>query len=194
MILFEKLLANVAKKPKFVHFDDPEVKRVCIENWDKDGDRKLSIEEAAAVSFIGNVFKNNTKIKKFDELVYFKGSSLRGSMFEGCTNLQFISVPYTTTALFNDNNSSYKRILLKGEWINIPNTFIWGGEKKNLKVIIIESKNPPKITNIIGFFYGNHTTNFAKIYVPDESLNEYIEADVWKDYKKFIFPLGDYKE
>ncbi len=194
MILFEKLLANVAKKPKFVHFEDPEVKRICIENWDKDGDRKLSIEEVAAVSLIGDVFKNNTKIKSFDELFYFKGSSLRGNMFGGCTNLQFVSVPYTTTALFNDNVSSYKRILLKGEWSRIPVAFIWGSEKKNLQSIILESNNPPEITNISGFFYGNHTNNFAKIYVPNNSVEKYREAAVWRDYKDFINPLSDYQE
>lgn len=115
-------------------------------------------------------------------------------MFEGCTNLQFVSVPYTTASLFNDNVSSYKRILLKGEWSRIPDAFIWGSEKKNLQSIILESTNPPQTSVICGFFYGNHTTNFAKIYVPDESLNKYIEAAVWRDYKEFIHPLSEYQE
>ena len=114
-------------------------------------------------------------------------------MFEGCTNLQFVSVPYTTASLFNDNVSSYKRILLKGEWSRIPGAFIWGSEKKNLQSIILESTNPPQTSVICGFFYGNHTTNFAKIYVPDESLNKYIEAAVWRDYKEFIHPLSEYQ-
>ena len=142
---------------------------------------------------IGTIFQNNTKIKSFDELAKFKGSLLRGGMFEGCTNLQFISVPYTTASLFNDNVSSYKRILLKGEWSRIPNTFIWGSEKKNLQSIILESNNPPEITNISGFFYGNHTINFAKIYVPNNSVEKYREAAVWKDYKEFIYPLSEYQ-
>lgn len=178
---------------KYIHFEDKEVERICIENWDKDGDGKLSMEEAAAVSSIGDVFKNNTKIKTFDELFYFKGSSLRFGMFGGCINLQFISVPYTTAPLFNDNVSSYKRILLKGEWSRIPNTFIWLSEKKNLQSIILESNNPPEITNISGFFYGNHIVNFAKIYVPNNSVEKYKQADVWRDYKEFIYPLSEYK-
>ena len=192
MVHYPKLKLNIAKW--WIRFEDPEVKRICVENWDKDGDGELSMEEAAAVSSIGTIFQNNTKIKSFDELAKFKGSLLRGGMFEGCTNLQFVSVPYTTASFFNDNVSSYKRILLKGEWSRIPDAFIWGGEKKNLQSIILESTNPPQTSVICGFFYGNHTTNFAKIYVPDESLNKYIEAAVWKDYKEFIHPLSEYHE
>ena len=71
MILFEKLLANVAKNPKFVHFEDPEVRRICIENWDKDGDGELSMEEAAAVSSIGTKFTNNKDIRDFKEFKVF---------------------------------------------------------------------------------------------------------------------------
>ena len=70
--------------------------------------------------------------------------------------------------------------------------FLWGWEKRNLASVLVESNNPPKITNISGFFYGNRTANFAKIYVPDSSLEKYKQADVWRDYKDFIYPLSDY--
>lgn len=29
---------------KYIHFEDKEVERICIEKWDKDGDGKLSKE------------------------------------------------------------------------------------------------------------------------------------------------------
>ena len=48
---------------------------------------------------------------------------------------------------------------------------------------------PSKITNISGFFYGNHVTNFAKIYVPNDSVEKYRNAAVWKDYKDSVLPF-----
>ena len=107
--------------------------------------------------------------------------------------MKYISVPPIPFGIFNDNVNSYKRVRLCGEWKHIPDYFFWGSEKKKLKAIIIESGIPPKITNISGFFYGNRTTNFAKIYVPDSSLEKYKKADVWRDYKDFIYPLSEYQ-
>ena len=178
---------------KYIHFEDKEVERICLENWDKDGDGKLSMEEAAAVNSIGTKFYDNLKIESFDELVWFKSSQLHAGMFKGCKKLKYISVPPIPFGIFNDNVNSYERVRLCGEWKHIPDYFFWGLEKRNLKAIIIENCIPPKITNISGFFYGNHTTNFAKIYVPDDSVEKYREAAVWKDYKEFIYPLSEYK-
>ena len=113
-------------------------------------------------------------------------------MFQGCKKLKYISVPPIPFGIFNDNVISYERVRLCGEWKHIPDYFFWGWEKRNLKAIIIESGIPPKITNISGFFYGNHTINFAKIYVSNNSVEKYREAAVWKDYKEFIYPLSEY--
>ena len=190
MTHYPKLKLNIAKW--WIRFEDPEVKRICIENWDKDGDGELSMEEAAAVSSIGTKFYDNPKIESFDELVRFKASQLQAGMFQGCKKLKYISVPPIPFGIFNDNVISYERVRLCGEWKHIPDYFFWGWEKRNLKAIIIESGIPPKITNTSGFFYGNHTINFAKIYVPNNSVEKYREAAVWKDYKEFIYPLSEY--
>ena len=190
MTHYPKLKLNIAKW--WIRFEDPEVKRICIENWDKDGDGELSMEEAAAVSSIGTMFYDNPKIESFDELVRFKASQLQTGMFQGCKKLKYISVPPIPFGIFNDNVNSYKRVRLCGEWKRIPDYFFWGWEKRNLASVLVESNNPPKITNISGFFYGNRTANFAKIYVPDSSLEKYKQADVWRDYKDFIYPLSDY--
>ena len=88
MILFEKLLTNVAKKPKFVPFDDLEAKRICLGKWDKNGDGKLSIEEAAAVSSIGFTFYNNKDIVSLKALRYFKIQVLNNDIFRGMSKLR----------------------------------------------------------------------------------------------------------
>ena len=59
--------------PVNIEFADPEVKRICVENWDTDGDGELSYKEAAAVTDLGQVFTYNKIITTFDELEYFTG-------------------------------------------------------------------------------------------------------------------------
>ena len=59
--------------PVNIEFADAEVKRICVENWDTNGDGELSYKEAAAVTDLGTVFKKNNVIKTFDELEFFTG-------------------------------------------------------------------------------------------------------------------------
>ena len=56
-----------------ITFADPNVKAICIANWDTDGDGELSMNEAAAVKDLGAAFSGNTAITSFDELKYFTG-------------------------------------------------------------------------------------------------------------------------
>lgn len=73
--------------PNFIiHFEDKEVERLCVLNWDTDGDCRLSYDEAAAVTDIGTIFSNyywddekskyivlNRGINTFTEFKYFVG-------------------------------------------------------------------------------------------------------------------------
>ncbi len=56
----------------FITFADSTVKSLCVTNWDTNGDGKLDMDEAAAVTSIGTVFKNKN-ITTFNELQYFTG-------------------------------------------------------------------------------------------------------------------------
>ena len=56
-----------------IKFEDLNVKSLCVANWDTDHDGELSIEEAAAVTTLGKVFREKTTISSFDELRYFTG-------------------------------------------------------------------------------------------------------------------------
>lgn len=63
-----KKVANIDEKVEFdenqvITFADPEVKRLCVKNWDSSGDGELSFAEAAAVKDLMSVFYNNNKIK-----------------------------------------------------------------------------------------------------------------------------------
>ena len=89
-----------------ITFADSNVKTLCLSNWDSDGDGQLTETEAAAVTSLGTVFKNNTTIKTFNELQYFTGlTSLVASAFEGCTALTTVTIPANVTAI---NSSAFK--------------------------------------------------------------------------------------
>ncbi len=77
-----------------IQFDDASVKAICVQNWDTNGDGELSYAEAAAVTSLGTVFKNNTTITSFNELQYFTGlTSIDDEAFEYCNNLTSITLP-----------------------------------------------------------------------------------------------------
>lgn len=83
-------------------FADPNMKAVCVANWDTDHNGEISHVEAEAVTTIGEVFKDNTNIVSFDEFRYFSNVSswARASHgFSGCTSLKSITLPMSLTDL-----------------------------------------------------------------------------------------------
>ncbi len=81
-------------------FADAEVKRLCVENWDTDGDGELSKEEAAVVKDLGEVFKSNKTITSFDELQYFEGLDKIGRIaFLECVSLTSVVIPSSVKTL-----------------------------------------------------------------------------------------------
>ncbi len=84
-----------------IHFADAEVKRICVENWDTNGDGELSYKEAAAVTDLKkDVFSSNSNITSFNELRYFTGLQSIGSRaFLLCSNLTDINIPDGVTTI-----------------------------------------------------------------------------------------------
>ena len=91
--------------PVNIDFADAEVKRICVENWDTNGDGELSYKEAAAVTDLGVAFRAsyespNTSVTSFNELQYFTGLSEIGEYaFSYCTKLMSITLPETIEKL-----------------------------------------------------------------------------------------------
>ena len=91
-----------------IRFADAGVESICISNWDTDHNGVLSIPEAAAVTNLGYVFRNNAAITSFDELRYFtgltyiQGGNVSGSLqgaFQRCSALRSITIPKNVTVV-----------------------------------------------------------------------------------------------
>jgi len=83
-----------------ISFADANVKAICIANWDTDDDGELSEAEAAAVTDLGEVFRDNEDITSFEELQYFTGlTNIHKHAFDGCTNLMSVTIPNSVSII-----------------------------------------------------------------------------------------------
>ena len=94
---------SVVSPSPIITFTDSNVKAICVSattNWDTNGDGELSEAEAASVTDLGEVFKNNTEITSFDELQYFTGlTGIGDGTFYGCEGLTSIILPNSLTSI-----------------------------------------------------------------------------------------------
>ena len=107
---------------EIITFLDANVKAICVEHWDIDGDGEISYSEAAAVTNLGNWFQGNTDIMMFHELQYFTGlSTIPAEAFRNCTLLNFVTLPNNLTSI---GNSAFRDCsgLIGG--LTIPNSVI----------------------------------------------------------------------
>lgn len=84
-----------------IPFDDSTVKNICVTNWGGNVVAgEITYGEAKQVTSLGSVFKNNSTIRKFNELAYFHGlTSLVNGEFVGCTSLMDIVIPSNVTRI-----------------------------------------------------------------------------------------------
>lgn len=83
-----------------IPFADNLVKSICVSQWDKDGDGELSYEEAAAVTSLNQVFRENLDIEQFRELQYFTGLTSIGEYdFSFCVKLSEVVIPQNVKSI-----------------------------------------------------------------------------------------------
>ena len=199
MVHYPKLKLNISKW--WIRFEDPEVKRICIENWDKDGDGELSMEEAAAVSSIGTVHIPSGK--KFNELQYFKGWYPR----EWVTNdvvlfddaIGEVTIPQHITQVglgwkivFKSTTQAHRNIVIRflGEMKKIGYWSITDDKKlrgEYFSLLLPNTHVPPTFDyHWVGETYRACRT----LYVPDDCVEAYKAAKI-QDVRE-ILPISEY--
>ena len=110
---------------QIIEFDDPEVKRIVLSNFDKNKDGQITTSEAAAVKDLGLVFYRNKTLKTFNELRYFTGLNKLGEYaFADCSNLSAIILPGNLAII--DKYAFYQCGALAS--IDLPNSITTIGE------------------------------------------------------------------
>lgn len=147
-----------------IHFKDAEVKRICVSNWDTDGNGEVNVSEAEAQKTLTKMFAGNTIIKTFDEFKYFNITLIVDGNFVNCTSLKSIALPRSYTVL---RYQDFKGTAL--EHIELPDTLKEiGGNAfeglvtlKNISIpdsVVTISKNAFSGAGILRFVYPPNIT------------------------------------
>lgn len=81
------------EQDEIIIFQDALAESICVKNFDKNSDGKISKSEAASVSDIGTIFKK-TEITSLDELQYFTNlTSIGEECFSLCKKLVSVKIP-----------------------------------------------------------------------------------------------------
>ena len=200
MTHYPKLKLNIAKW--WIRFEDPEVKRICVENWDKDGDGELSMEEAAAVSSIGTIHIPSGR--KFNELQYFSGWNPQ--FWVTWDVVQFddvvgeVTIPQHITQVgrgwqikFRSRPNARKNIIIRflgemkeiGYW-SISDDIRQRGEA--FSILLPNSPTPPVFSDT---WVGETYRGCKALYVPDGCVEAYKAAKI--NSVKEILPLSEYQ-
>lgn len=200
---------------QYIHFKDPEVERICLENFDYDKDGRISLQDARTVEDFRKVFVGNKNIKSLDDLVYFTGLKKLYAEFEKCSSVKSLSLPVNPSLRFS---GSFCYMYHSGiETLNIPegvqfigNTCFMGALKKDIvitvpstvvsiynsafawsspKCFVFLGKKPFDI--IRGFDY--RISEKCPAYVPDDSVEEYQQkADLFEFMVTEVLPMSAY--
>ena len=127
------LVAHFVSFEGNIVFADANVKALCVANWDTNSDGELSYAEAAMVTNLGEVFRNNTAITSFDELQYFISLTIiNENAFRSCNNLTSLTIPSSITSFGNNafsECSGLSAVYYTGsleQWCNIMFTNSYG--------------------------------------------------------------------
>ncbi len=87
-------ISSLRRKLHYIDIDDLRARAICLEQWDGDGDGELTTEEAAQVSDIGEVFRNQPQLRSLEVLRHFTGlTAIPDNAFRNATSLATVYVP-----------------------------------------------------------------------------------------------------
>ncbi len=146
-------IASLRQKLHFITFADEKARQLSIAAWDVDGDGELTESEAAAVTDIGETFRNMTSIQSLEELRYFTGlKSIPAYAFSGCTSLVSIYLPEQVDTIF-------------------INAFT-----RCYKLMYVAMLNTNKTV------FSQQSSIRGTMFVPEEMIGKYAETGLWSTF------------
>ena len=170
---------------RYIHFEDPEAERICLENWDKDGDGRLSEDEAAQVSSVKVFFKKPNVIENLDCRCFV---SVRAMDFWANSNFpamkRFYLPPNVEKVSVHSIHTS-NAVVVTGEEIR---EFHFGRNRgKFADILVLNSKIVPKNDFTI---FGD---NVRILYVRDDLTESFRTTPPWAAIADKIHPVSEYK-
>ena len=149
--------------PCIINFADQNVKALCVANWDTSGDSELSFDEAAAVTTLGEVFKNNDDITTFNELQYFTGLTIIvDHAFGGCGNLTSVVIPVGVTSIGTSAFSYCPNLTT----VVLPEGVTSIGNYAFMNDALLTSVDFPESLTTIGLQSFDHCTSLTYLFIP----------------------------
>ena len=191
MTHYPKLKLNIAKW--WIRFEDPEVKRICVENWDKDGDGELSMEEAAAVSSIGTIFQGKDSIENLDLSFLHNWKQVNFTHVKDCKRLKRVVYPSSLKEVKGGLLMScyaVEEIVILSKDIRFTFGMVINGAY-SLKRVILHAETPPENTDPSAYFLW-FVHKDTTLYVPDKSVDLYKQVPFYSKFAKAILPISKY--
>lgn len=93
---------RISEDLNHITFEDPDVKSICVSNWDTNGDGELNYDEAEVVTDLGKAFLEDRTVNTFRELIYFTGlKSIASKTFHDCRNLSLVQIPENVEIIYS---------------------------------------------------------------------------------------------
>ena len=194
-----RLMMQAAQR--YVKFEDPEFERICIAKWDKDGDGKLSKDEALQVVKIENkMFEDNKLLQSADFDIFknlkkmggliFRGSSIKRCKANNITSFNAVHFSLGTTDLFISLNSLRKlpdtggtNVILDGYYsrIRMDNIeYIGEYSIRYAEYIILGVDKIPEL---------KENCSFNRVFVKNDMVSFFKEHSSWSKYD--IHPISE---
>ena len=158
---------KVTQTAGVITFADPNVKDICVNNWDTDGDKEISYDEAAAITDLGDAFDGNPEITSFAELRYFTGlKSIAKNAFRGCKSLTAIELPQGLEEI-----SQYAFRESKLASVNFPSSLRKIDTSAFNSCANLASIALPEGLKVLGEAAFNNCTSLTSVVIP-ESLSQ----------------------
>ncbi|WP_274948389.1 hypothetical protein [Mogibacterium diversum] len=183
MTHYPKLKLNISKW--WIRFEDAEVKRICVENWDEDGDGELSMEEIVAASSIEPFFKQLNVIKNLD-CRYFTSVKYMKFWARGDFNtIKFFHLPPNVEIVgVHSIHTPYSVVIAENK---IKEFHFGRNNSRFIDTLVLKSDIVPQNN------YQLFPLNLRIMYVKDQLLNAFKTTPPWSSIADKIYPISKYK-